>query len=171
MNYSSDNIERLHLVELRTSETVCLSGLTTSITKTRNFVDVCHIQMLACLLIFYSVTIDLLATALFYTFNAICRVLDLPDDIIFKLFDYCDIQTLGRLACVCIRLCQLVKRDCVWLTWKQQFTCVGNSSSNGYELSVLCYLQNVNFLIIACMVHEMLDKFDLITSVTWCISS
>ena len=53
-------------------------------------------------------------------------LLGLPDDVLYVILSYCDIQSLGRLAGVCRRLAHLVRQDCVWTRIKKKLTVVNN---------------------------------------------
>lgn len=39
---------------------------------------------------------------------------DLPDDVIIHILAFCDVQTLGRLACTCKQLSRIINGDCIW---------------------------------------------------------
>ncbi|KAK2166400.1 hypothetical protein LSH36_39g00099 [Paralvinella palmiformis] len=52
------------------------------------------------------------------------RLLDLPDDVIYVILSYCDLQSLGRLSQVCRRLAYLSSQDCVWLELRKRLTAV-----------------------------------------------
>lgn len=53
--------------------------------------------------------------------------LDLPDDVLFIVFQKCAIATLGRLCRVCHKLNYLIQSDCVWLGCSDVSLLVGSS--------------------------------------------
>lgn len=54
-------------------------------------------------------------------------LLDLPDDMLFVILSFCDLQSLACLAQVCQSLARLVGQDCVWIRLKKRLPVVGDS--------------------------------------------
>lgn len=57
----------------------------------------------------------------------------LPDDVLYIILSFCDLQSLGRLALVCRRLARLVQQECVWIGMGKRLTIVTdprNASQN-----------------------------------------
>lgn len=48
----------------------------------------------------------------------------LPDDVIYIILSFCDLQSLGRLARVGRRFNRLVKQECVWIWMSRRLTVV-----------------------------------------------
>lgn len=46
---------------------------------------------------------------------------DLPDDILYTIFAYCNTQTICRICCTCSRLRDLASKDCVWTKESQNY--------------------------------------------------
>ena len=51
-------------------------------------------------------------------------LLHLPDDVIYAILFYCDLQSLGRLTRVCKRFASLVRQECVWIWMSRRLTVV-----------------------------------------------
>lgn len=52
--------------------------------------------------------------------NAEKQLMELPEDILYLLFRYLDLCSLGRLCRVCRKLRRLIYTDCVWLRFTRQ---------------------------------------------------
>ena len=58
------------------------------------------------------------------------HLLHLPDDMLYAVLFYCDLQSLGRLSRVCKRFATLIRQECVWIWMSRRMTIVHESQRN-----------------------------------------
>ena len=49
------------------------------------------------------------------------NIVDLPDDVLYTVFSFLDITSLGRVCRACSRLRDIASRDCVWSKISKNF--------------------------------------------------
>jgi hypothetical protein len=52
------------------------------------------------------------------------NIVDLPDDVLYTVFSFLDITSLGRVCRACSRLRDVASRDCVWSKINKNFILV-----------------------------------------------
>lgn len=53
--------------------------------------------------------------------------IELPDDVLFLVFERCDVQSLGRLSQTCKKMHVLLQSDSVWLLYSRKSFQIGTS--------------------------------------------
>ena len=79
----------------------------------------------------------------------------LPDDVVILLFSYCDLQTLGRLACSCKRFAKIIKGDCIWRRRLRQLTRVKCYMLNAFA-QLVCILRFISIVSLSSLFNSLL---------------